>query len=346
MKRNFTEFNKYSKPYETDSSCIINYNKPKYYPKLPIQKLYKKLEKNSIILDIRDFKISYIGGDNSDFLIIGLNIEGKALGYVVNDYFPESDRVQTLEIKEWIGESFDNVTNFAIITGTNLSDKGFDKDDYDNIFIKINKLQEVSNNDITQIFKNEFGTDLNITTHIIRPVIPLLLVHNNEKNTEIKNIIEKSIGNFIGVKKIIEQIKVNINPEKIEQDLQKYLPKQSKKTYPNHHPLMANIFGFITISSSFAITALTSLLTAILLHMGFAQILPHLGTQIKDENFKWLGQALTWLGNFMDNEKIITTIIIGSATATTTIIPAAITSDYFANKVTNDQRNKILLDLK
>jgi hypothetical protein len=343
MKKNFTEFNKDSKPYETDSSCIINYNKPQDYPKLPILKLYKELEKNSIILDIRDFKISYIGGENSDFLIIGLNIEGKALGYVVNECFPKSNKVQTLEIKKWIGESFDNVTNFAIITGTNLSDKGFDKDDYDNIFQNINSLETVNNENISKIFKNEFGTDLNITTHIIRPVIPLLLVHNNEENPEIKNIIEKSIGNFIGIKKIIEPIKATINPEKIEQDLQKYLtqspPKEvitpKKNTNININLDKINYYlSNINLALAFAITALTTLLTALLLHAGFAQILPHLGAQIKNDHFKWFGQALTFFGNFMDNEKIVTTIIAGSATALATIPTSALASDYFTKNLT------------
>jgi hypothetical protein len=202
---------------------------------------------------------------------------------------------------------------------------------FDSIFNKIIRIELSINNEINNYNNNESITNI------------------EEEITNIKNNVDELKKSKLGIEEEIK--KINNQVEKLENQINEITnPKNinnnitldkkiSKKTNLTQSFLTKkNIFNISLFVSSFIVTGITILLIALFAQIGMGQVLSNIGAQIKDDNFKWLEQALTWIGDFTHQNKAVTTIIGGSITGATTMIPAstiAISSHYYTKKISS-----------
>jgi seryl-tRNA synthetase len=206
---------------------------------------------------------------------------------------------------------------------------------FDSIFNKIIRIELSINNEINNYNNNESITNIEDEIINIKNKVDTLKKSELVDKQDIKEEIEE-IDNQ--VKKLENQINEITNPKNINNNIT--LDKKiSKKTNLTQSFLTKkNIFNISLFVSSFIVTGITILLIALFAQIGMGQVLSNIGAQIKDDNFKWLEQALTWIGDFTHQNKAVTTIIGGSITGATTMIPAstiAISSHYYTKKISS-----------
>jgi hypothetical protein len=214
---------------------------------------------------------------------------------------------------------------------------------FDSIFNTIIRINKSINNEINNYNNNESITNIEDKIINIKNKVDTLKKSELEDKKNIQKEIEeidtqaKELEKEIN--KIAKQKEINNN---ITLD-----KKISKKTNLTQSFLTKkNIFNISLFVSSFIVTGITILLIALLSQIGMGQVLSNIGAQIKDDNFKWLGQALTWIGDFIHQNKAVTTIIGGSITGAATMIPAstiAISSHYYTKKISSPKNTTTIL---